>query len=456
MPTQCTAPSAQEARASEMASEPKKQDQQSPVESDTASIKISLTPTQMFIIGRGLNFIVASHLERQRGSSLNTTYPFMIRPLPPGKYAGTFSQKAMDQMIALWNRIKPRAVGKNVGGRIQMNWLDVRMAILAARVGMGFRRKSAREKRETDPAVRENWEQVKRDTQRLQKKTKRTIRSLECYRKRADRAFRKNVSREEYLDLAKQWQAHARWIHYYLAYFTPWVNADSGIMKLRRMIIEGVLRVAEQSLRSEGYAIPPTTALRKIVRLYIRYCRQGRIAEPTFKDILDRNKYFDQVFLAEFIARRLKLKRVSPRKIPGIGYGGPASKTKSEPAVAISGIGTQPNRTTARPKSPGPPPRPPQAPGGPPRMPIELPPRPIQTVSKSHRQALELPPGPPRTASKPPMNALDPQSKPSRNLNPPPFELRKGVKHTREELREYEKWLFKERERLDFARGKSS
>lgn len=303
-----------------MAAEPKKQDQQAPSESDTTSIKMRLTPTQTFIVGRGLSFIVESHIERQRGSGLSTTYPLMVRPLPPGKNAGTFSQKTMDQMIALWNRIKPRAMGKSVGGRIQMNWLDVRMAILASRVGMGFRRKSAQEIRETDPAVRGNWERVKRDTERLLRKTKRTIRSLERYRKRADRAFRKTISRKEYLDLAKEWQAHASWIHYYLAYFAPRVNVDSGIMKFRRMIIDGVLKVAEAALRSEGYAIPPAAALRKIVRLYIRYCRQGRIVDPTFKDILDKKKYFDQIFLAEFVAKRLKLKRVSLRKVPGIGY----------------------------------------------------------------------------------------------------------------------------------------
>ena len=445
-----------------MASVPKKQNQQSSFQSDTTSIKMRLTPTQMFIIARGLNFIVESHLERQRGTRLATAYQFMISPFPPGKDPGTFSQKLMDRMIALWDRIKPRAMGRSVGGRIQMDWLDLRMAIFAFRVGMGLRGESAREKRETDPTVRESWQRVKRDTERLQRKTKRTIRSLERSRGRADRAFRKTISHEEYLEREKEWRAHARWIHYDLAFFTPWSRyIGTGIAKLRRMIIDDLSKTAEEALRLEGYEAPLPEALRDKVRLYIRYCRRGRIGEPVFRDILQKKKYFDQLFLAEFVAKRLKLKRVSPRKIPGIAYGGPASKTKPEPAVAISGIGTHPNTTTARPKSPGPPPRPPQAPSKRPVNPLQPPPRPLQTVSKSHRQPLELPPRPPQTASKPPLKPLDPpqsqqESNPSRGLNPPPFEWRKGVKHTREQLREYEKWLFEEKKRLDAAHGRSS
>lgn len=62
----------------------------------------------------------------QQGYDRRTHFPFLLKQLAPGQTSGTFSQSIMDRVIALRDRMKLKI---HAGGRMQMDWLEVRIAI---------------------------------------------------------------------------------------------------------------------------------------------------------------------------------------------------------------------------------------------------------------------------------------------------------------------------------------
>ncbi len=105
-------------------------------------VKMRLTKEQAPVIWRGLNLIIQSYLIRLQTERSPHIYPFEIYQLAYGYDTGSFSQEIMDRMRTFYDRLKPKAVK---GGRIQMDYIDLRVAILSVRVMLDFERKRARD-----------------------------------------------------------------------------------------------------------------------------------------------------------------------------------------------------------------------------------------------------------------------------------------------------------------------
>lgn len=252
----------------------------------------------------------------QRGENLRTSAGYIFRVT--GKLDvdyGTFSQQLMNTMVTLWARLEPKL---NRRSRMQMDWLELSMAIFAARIGMRFRRYNLRTIRRSDPEVKRNWAQIRKARERLQEQTNGTITILERYRRRAERRSRSTVTNAEYAARVAEWRAHARWIRYNLAYFNP--LPSYGLRKLQRLLLDRLVAVAIAAIADEGYEAPEPAALRRVIRRFHQYSRQGRIF-PYHHLIFLRPPipYFARVFLAEFVVRRLQLRRIAPAKRPAAG-----------------------------------------------------------------------------------------------------------------------------------------
>ncbi len=279
-----------------------------PPNKDPLLVEFRLSANQAKIIGTGLNFLADAWTVRSQEMSLATTYPFMTYPLPPGTDSGKLQPAIMKRICDLWGEYKPR-IGR--GGRARANWLDLRILIFAARIRMGLWRYSERENWKKGPGARRQHAQDRKITKHLHAQTQRTIESLDRSRRKADRQFRKMVSPDDYQTRTAEWKSQARWIRYHLAYFKCWWREGSGRAD---EIIDGVMEIAINALRSLHYEVPATSAVREKVRQYLRYCRRGRIGKPTFLDLMhDPDALANRLFIAEFLATRLKLERMIPR-----------------------------------------------------------------------------------------------------------------------------------------------
>src|ERR1039457_4697901 len=101
---------------------------------DPAAICFRLTASQMSVIWPGLDLIIETHAIRQQKKFVLYAYPFSLYPPPAGFDRGAFDTDMMDHVIALWNTLGSKAT---VGGRVQMNCIQIRAAIFAIRVNQG-------------------------------------------------------------------------------------------------------------------------------------------------------------------------------------------------------------------------------------------------------------------------------------------------------------------------------
>jgi hypothetical protein len=139
-------------------------------------------------------------------------------------------------------------------------------------------------------------------------RTQRVIKSLETYMKRANRRFVAINSQAEFKMLSQQWKTHLRWVRFHLAFFKDWPVFMPRLRQLDQMIIEELVSMAEEALQVNGYEVPDPPELRRVIRMFIRYSRRGRLV-PDFRYMLNNRKaMYARYVLAEFVAQRLKLK----------------------------------------------------------------------------------------------------------------------------------------------------
>ena len=103
-------------------------------ESDDVSIR--LTPNQVSLIWSGLNEVVKSHSAWLSKKVPAFSYPFRLLPPPPEFDGGTFSLQFMELVLG-WKRLRSKV---NCGGRLRMNTIEIRAAILGARINMDWSR----------------------------------------------------------------------------------------------------------------------------------------------------------------------------------------------------------------------------------------------------------------------------------------------------------------------------
>jgi hypothetical protein len=280
------------------------------------SVSLRLSPSQAGVISEGLDFLASTWGLKQRGRNPGTTYPFLNKPLAPGKTAGTFSQSIMDRVVALRDRMKPKV---GAGGRMQMGWLELRIATYACRVALDQARHPLSIHQTKVLRSRSGRPKSHPEVAALARKTRETIKCLERHQKKATRLYKTTVSDTDFSASIGEWKQHLRWMRMHLAFFREGevLRAGPSLEKNYRKTARKILEITLEALDMEGYQLPPTKEVREAVRTYLRYCRRGRIAHLHFTPILrSGGTYNERVALGEYIATRLRLRRVRAATIP--------------------------------------------------------------------------------------------------------------------------------------------
>ena len=277
----------------------------------TTEIRLRLSAVQMSVIWPGLDVLVKSYVARR--DKKWTLYGCNLRMYPPPAEfdRGLFHPCLMDQIIDLRKRFRPNA---QVGGRVQMNAIEVRAAIYAVRVNLGYWRWSRHYRRHLSPEAKVTYQLDAQSFNRLKVRSQRVIGSLERHMKRANRFLAKAASRDAYLALMGDWKAHLRWMHLHIAYFKPSPPVIRSYKARHQQILDDLTQMADRGIRNAGYLPPDRAEVRRMMRLFVRSCRRGREGFFTFQYLLEHKRYFTATRrLAEFVLSRLALKERSKR-----------------------------------------------------------------------------------------------------------------------------------------------
>ncbi len=239
---------------------------------DPTAVKMRLSKTQMSVIWPGVNFIVLALLTREKFGTCEFAYPFRVCPLLRGFDDGTYRSAMMDRIRALWIRMKPIAT---TGGRIEMNAIDIRAAIYAARINLQLLRRNVHDARRKDAKTKRTLGLDRAAIKKRKQQTGPVIKSLERNLKRATRSSLKITPRSEFAEISKEWRSHLRWMKFHLAYFKQVIGVK-GRGVVHRMVIDQLTAIAEKAVRYEGFEIPDSRELRQVIRLYVRPPRQNR------------------------------------------------------------------------------------------------------------------------------------------------------------------------------------
>jgi hypothetical protein len=274
----------------------------------TTAIGIRLSAAQMSIIWPGLDLICKSCISRQRKGGIRYEYPFRTYPPPGGFNPGIFDQSIMEEILALWKKLRPKA---KTGGRVQMNAIELRASIFAIRANLGFVRKALHEQRRLSQGAKTRFLLDTESYAKLKAKSELVILSLERHRKRANRLLKKSIDQNGYQALINAWTAHLRWMRLHIAYFKRWPPIIQGRKIQQQNTLDRLMHMAVYGIRDEGYEQPEGKELRRIMRLYVRSARRGREGMFTIPYLMkpDSNVYMN-IHLAQFVIRRLTLKEL--------------------------------------------------------------------------------------------------------------------------------------------------
>jgi len=237
----------------------------------------------------------------------------------------------MNRISALRSRLSPKA---KTGGRDRLNSFEVRIAILASRVPLAFRRKQAREMQRRDAESKRRLGVDKDSIAKLQKQTRAAIKSLEKAMKSADRHFQKQVSKEGFQNQSKEWKSHLRWMRYNLLYFKPLPRVLPGYRSRQRKQIDQLVMIAEAGLKDQGYEFPSKKDLRSMMRRFARYSRRGRMGEFDHRYVLENPEGWNaQSVVVDFLEKQLDLKPFPEEPVTG-----PKQPPQAVPAVAKGSI----------------------------------------------------------------------------------------------------------------------
>jgi hypothetical protein len=276
--------------------------------SDPIAVPFRLSKSQMSVIWPGLDRIVNGYSRYRNPKLYQHSFPFKIRPPAPGFDRGTRSDDFMDQIVELWKRLRPKA---RAGGRVRMDAIEIRAAVLAIRVNLDWwrvQRHMARNYAEraklvlaVDPST----------ISKRERKAKQTIRSLERHLKRANYRLLAEVERQSYHAYMAKWRAHVRWIRLHLVYFKPFRPFRLRSKKFYQEILIELEKIARVAIAEEGYEQPSAAELRRVMRLFTFSSRRGRQGKIDILYMLQNERSnLTKMNLAKFILDRLELKPV--------------------------------------------------------------------------------------------------------------------------------------------------
>lgn len=262
----------------------------------------------MSVTWPGLDLLVKMYASRRQKGGIRYEYPFRHYPPPGGFDYGEFDQDMMDEILALWKQLRPKA---KAGGRVQMDTIELRAAIFAIRANIDFVRKRRHDRRRQSLETKTRFQIDDRSYYQLKIKSQRVIRSLEGQMKRANRILLKAITKEQYAALMNVWKAHLRWMRLHITYFKPLLKVIRGRRIRQQQDLDDLMQMAERGIRDRGYQPPDPKELRRLMRLYVRSARRGREGIWTARFLLDGNRGLGYCsFLAKFVIRRLELKEL--------------------------------------------------------------------------------------------------------------------------------------------------
>jgi hypothetical protein len=223
----------------------------------------------------------------------------------------------MNKVLNLWRRLRPKA---HNGGRVPMNAIEIRSAILAVRINLDWCRyerdkahKYAKKLRGTRyaPEAERTLQLVMENLNEVKKKAPRIIRSLERHLKRANSRLLAEMDPLHYDAYMKLWRAHVRWIRLHLVYFKPWRIGPPRRKTFYQAILTELEKIARIAIGEDGYEQPDAKELRRIMRLFTLSSRRGRQDKIDIHYMLsNEHSWRTKDHLVKFICRRLDLKRL--------------------------------------------------------------------------------------------------------------------------------------------------
>ena len=274
----------------------------------TTAIRFRLSAAQMSVIWPGLDMLTKSYLSRGRKGVTRYEYPFRVYPPRGGFDRGEFDQDMMDEVLAVGERLRPKA---KLGGRIQMDAIELRAAIFAIRSNLDYVRKGRHDRRLWSQETKAKFLLDDKSYNQLKIKSPRVILSLERHTKRANRVLVKAVTKAGYTALMQVWKAHLRWMHLHIAYFKRLPPVIPGRRIEHQKTLDSLMEMAENGIRDEGFEAPDGKELRRVMRLYVRSARRGRESIYTIPYLLRHYGYSHlNRYLARFVITRLTLKEL--------------------------------------------------------------------------------------------------------------------------------------------------
>jgi hypothetical protein len=290
-----------------------------------ASVRVRFTPAKIKILASAISLIVHSYKVRERAGASPLRYPFHVNLPARGFDRGTYNQTFMDKILALWECL----ITKSPNGRwLRLDAIQLRAAIFAIRANVKYARlvrSKERRKRLLDKAWLQFMDQAwlpdkgkaslhfdDRTIARLKAQSQSLIPLLERDMKKANRDLIKAIGKEQYAALTNRWKAHLRWMQLHIAYCRPWGNPLPGLRKRQQQDLDVLLEMTRRGLRNARHQQPRDEDLRKVIRLYARYARQGRQGNMTVHFLVENNQWFqNKHHLAQFAIDHLNLKELS-------------------------------------------------------------------------------------------------------------------------------------------------
>jgi hypothetical protein len=270
-------------------------------------VRFRLSPAQIAVIALGIDLITGSYQTRLRKGTSPYSYPFRIYPPPRGFNRGTFNLLFMEKLLALGKGLTTRTTTRK---SMQMDTFQLRAAVFAIRAYIDYVRLLRRRHRPRE--VKAGMHIDDKSFARLKAKSQRVIRSLERHMKRSNRALIKTVGKKSYATLTIAWKAHLRWMRLHITYCKPPAKPAPGRRARQQRDLDELMAIAKRGLHEKGYKPPQDKELRRLMRLYARYARKGRIAMWTIGFLHEEKERFGRKhYLAQFVIDRSKLKELS-------------------------------------------------------------------------------------------------------------------------------------------------
>ena len=229
--------------------------------------------------------------------------------IAPSFDRGCYHQFCMEKSLRLREALNTRSKS---GQWVRVDTIELRAAIFAIRAYVEYVRLLRRQHRSKDRRFRATAPIDNSSFALLKAKSHRVIRSLERHMKRANRVLIQAVGKEQYAALLVAWKAHLRWMRLHIAFYKPWGKPLHGRRKRQQRELDELMQMARRGLREVGYQLPDDKELRRIMRLYARYGRDGRQGDWTIQFHLEKKtEIYGRHHLAHFVIDRSDHKELS-------------------------------------------------------------------------------------------------------------------------------------------------